>query len=383
MSVSEFAAELIRWPSPSGQEQKVAQAIAEKMHYLGYDRVWIDQNGSVIGEIVGALPGPTILFDGHIDTVPVDNPGEWSIDPFGGEIRDGKLFGRGASDMKGAVAAMVYGAAELILRKAQWGGRVLVAGVVMEEIFEGVCLGDIIDDVRPDFVIIGEASELRLNVGQRGRAEISLETFGKSCHSSNPDKGENAVYRMVPLVSTLEKMPYPEHPQLGAGITVLTDIISQPYPGASVVPKRCAATLDRRLLVGETQESVLELLRTALVGQNPDIPFEVKVVEGELHTYTGRKLVARRFFPGWLFDKESEFIKKALEGLYAIGISPEVGTYSFCTDGSCSAGERNIPTLGYGPSQESLAHVVDEWISLDDLQKAVRGYAAIADALLR
>lgn len=380
MSVSEFAAELIRRPSPSGQEQKVAQAISERMHYLGFDRVWIDQNGSVLGEIIGGKPGPTVLFDGHIDTVPVDNPSSWTVDPYGGEILDGKLYGRGATDMKGSVAAMVYGAAELIHSKSQWGGRVIIAGVVMEEIFEGVSLGNIIDEVHPDYVIIGEASELRLNIGQRGRAEIALETSGISCHSANPDKGDNAVYHMAPLVSALQRMTHPKHPQLGDGITVLTDIISQPYPGASVVPNRCRATLDRRLLVGETQESVLERLRTAL---GDDTPFTLQIVNGELKTYTGRKVMARRFFPAWLFDQDAEFVQKAFQALEKIHGTPDIGIYSFCTDGSCSAGERKIPTLGYGPSKESLAHVVDEWVSVDELEKAVQGYAAIARSLLR
>lgn len=379
MSVSEFAAELIRRPSPSGQEQKVAQTIFEKMNYLGFDRVWIDQNGSVLGEIIGEKPGPTVLFDGHIDTIPVDNPSCWTVDPYGGQILDGKLYGRGASDMKGAVAAMVYGAAALTQSKSQWGGRVIVAGVVMEEIFEGVCLGDIIDEVHPDYVIIGEASEFRLNIGQRGRAEIALETYGISCHSSNPNKGDNAVYHMAPLVSALQQMTHPKHTQLGDGITVLTDIISQPYPGASVVPNRCRATLDRRLLVGETQESILERLRTVL---GNDTTFTLQIVNGELKTYTGRKVMARRFFPAWLFDQDEEFVQKALQALEKINGTTGIGIYSFCTDGSCSAGERKIPTLGYGPSKESLAHVVDEWVSIDELEKAVQGYTAIAKSVL-
>lgn len=382
MGVEEFAAELLRLPSVSGQEEKVAQAISERMHLLGYDRVWIDRNGSIIGEITGALPGPTILLDGHIDTVPVDNAAEWTVDPFGGEIHQGKLYGRGASDMKGAVAAMIYGAARLIPRKSEWGGRVLVAGVVMEEIFEGVCLGDIIDEIHPDVVIIGEASELRLNIGQRGRAEISLETFGKSCHSSNPEKGVNAVYHMVPFIDTLRKMPHPEHPQLGKGITVLTDIISHPHPGASVIPHHCVATLDRRLLVGETPESVIELLRETLAKDNADIPLKIDIAQGSLRTYTGRELIARRFFPGWLYDDDKDFVRKALAGLHSVGFKPETGTYSFCTDGSCSAGERGLPTLGFGPSKESLAHVVDEWVYTTELEQAVEGYAAIASSLL-
>ena len=112
--------------------------------------------------------------------------------------------------------------------------------------------------------MIGEASGLDLKVGQRGRAEIVLESLGRSCHSANPEKGVNAVYKIGKAISCLQQVPAPTHPVLGKGILELTDIKSSPYPGASVVPDYCRATYDRRLLTGETKESVLAPLKKAL-----------------------------------------------------------------------------------------------------------------------
>jgi acetylornithine deacetylase/succinyl-diaminopimelate desuccinylase-like protein len=129
-------------------------------------------------------------------------------------------------------------------------GEIYVAGVVYEELYEGVSARKISEFVRPDYVIIGEASDLNLKIGQRGRAEIVLETVGKPAHSANPEKGVNAVKKMMKLLAALEDYVPGEQEGLGKGILELTDIISTPYPGASVVPERCTATLDRRLLVG-------------------------------------------------------------------------------------------------------------------------------------
>lgn len=218
----------------------------------------MDAYGSVTGIINGKRPGPTIVFDGHIDTVPVPDPSAWQHEPYGAERVDGRIYGRGASDMKGAVAAMACAAAGFAgATKRDFGGRLCVAGVVHEECFEGVAASLISERLKPDYVIIGEASECNLKIGQRGRAEITVETFGVPAHSANPEKGVNAVLMMMEAARSFARITPPEHPVLGKGVSVLTDIISTPYPGASVVPSGCRATYDRRLLTGETRESVM------------------------------------------------------------------------------------------------------------------------------
>lgn len=243
----DLCSRLIQAKSYSGEEREVVGVIEREMRRLGYDEVTVDEYGNVIGCLRGRRPGPRVLLDGHIDTVPVQEPERWSFDPFGGEIRDDRVCGRGASDMKGAVAAMICAAAAYAQEcDHDFPGEIYVAGVVYEELYEGVSARRISQFVHPDYVIIGEASNLNLKIGQRGRAEIVLETIGKPAHSANPEKGVNAVKKMMKLLAALEDYVPEEQPELGKGIMELTDIISAPYPGASVVPERCIATLDRR-----------------------------------------------------------------------------------------------------------------------------------------
>ena len=374
---------LIRAKSYSGEEMQVAQVVKTAMEALGYDSVTMDAYGNVIGCIKGNRPGPKVLLDGHIDTVPVQEPERWSFDPFGGEIREDRVCGRGASDMKGAVAAMICGAA-YYAQNRDFAGEIYVAGVVYEELYEGVSACLISKAVEPDYVIIGEATNLALKIGQRGRGEIVLETIGKPAHSANPEKGINAVKKMMKLVAALEDIVPDEQPNLGKGIMELTDIISAPFPGASVVPERCIATLDRRLLVGDTKDSVLDPIRRRIeLLSSRDPQFHAKVYfrsETKL-CYTGNEIFAERFFPAWEYSREAEFVQASNKALQTIGQTPELTYYSFCTNGSHYAGEQGIKTIGYGPSFENLAHTVDEYVLIEQLEKSAEGYAAIISGL--
>lgn len=377
---------LIRAQSYSGQEADVARVVADAMRELGYDAVTVDEYGNVIGCLRGSRPGAKVLLDGHIDTVPVKEPERWSFDPFGGEIREDRVCGRGASDMKGAVASMICAAAYYAdACKRDFPGEIYVAGVVYEELYEGVSARKISEFVQPDYVIIGEASNLNLKIGQRGRAEIVLETIGKPAHSANPEKGVNAVKKMMKLLSALEDLVPQEQDGLGKGIMELTDIVSAPYPGASVVPERCIATLDRRLLVGEMPESVLEPLREAidaLHAQDPDFCAKAYLRAETKTCYTGSEIYAERFFPAWLFCRDDDFVRNSYDALCAAGLNPTVTNYSFCTNGSHYAGEKGIRTIGFGPSLESLAHTVDEYVLTEQLSRSADGYAALLEALL-
>ncbi|WP_419787059.1 YgeY family selenium metabolism-linked hydrolase [Pseudodesulfovibrio sp.] len=379
--------ELVSLPSLSGEEERVAETLAAAMKANGFDRVDVDRYGNVVGRIKGNKPGPCILFDGHMDTVPVPDPSAWTQNPFGGDIVDGKVYGRGTSDMKGALAAMVAAASWFKAEsKGKFAGEICVAGVVHEEIFEGIAAREISEKIKPDYVIIGEASELNLKIGQRGRAEIVVETIGVPAHSANPDKGVNAVHMMTELTRAIEQVETPEQDILGKGICVLTDIKSTPYPGASVVPSGCRVTYDRRLLVGETPESVLAPINAIIDRLSAEIPnFKAKAyfAKGKEKCYTGVHIQGERFFPGWLYDKEEAFVADTMAGLKQAGLAPEYSHYSFCTNGSHYAGEAGIKTMGFGPSRENLAHTIDEYVEVDQLHQATNGYRAIIDALLQ
>ena len=385
--VVELCRKLIMKQSYSGQEDGVAGALEEALKELGFDSVNVDKYGNVIGCIKGKRPGKKLLFDGHIDTVPVTDETEWKYPPFAAEIHDGKIYGRGTSDMKGAVAAFVSAAANFAQdTDRDFAGELYVAGVVHEECFEGVAAREISKAVCPDYVVIGEASTLNLKVGQRGRGEIVVETFGKPCHSANPEKGINAVYKMAKVIEAIRTLEPTHHPVLGDGILELTDIKSAPYPGASVVPEYCRATYDRRLLVGETKESVLEPLQKLmdqLMAEDPQLKVKVSYAVGEEQCYTGNKIQGERFFPGWLYDENEAFVQDVTKALGDMGYTPSITQYNFCTNGSHYAGEAGIKTFGLGPSQENLAHTVNEYIEIDQLTKVTDCYYGVMKALLK
>lgn len=382
-----FCQSLIQSKGYSGGEQDVAEKIKIYCEANGFDEIHIDKYGNIIGCIKGNRPGKKLLFDGHIDTVPVSDASKWSHDPFAAEIVDGKMYGRGTSDMKGAVSAFITAAkffAEDV--KKDFAGEIYIAGVVHEECFEGIAAREISAFVKPDYVIIGEASQLNVKIGQRGRGEIVVETFGKPAHSANPEKGMNAVYKMSKVIDAIRTLEPTSHPVLGKGILELTDIKSAPYPGASVVPEYCRATYDRRLLVNETKASVLapiqELMDT-LMKEDPELKVKVSYAIGKEQCYTGNMIEGERFFPGWLYDEGEAFVQDVIKELKEMGYTPEITQYNFCTNGSHYAGEAGIKTLGLGPSLENLAHTVDEYIEIDQLQKVCECYYGVMKALLK
>ena len=344
---------LVACPSLSGQEQGVADILKEYLAQNGFSTLEIDRYGDLVAGVAGARPGVRLLFDGHMDTVPADNAGDWTTPPFVPVIRDGKYLRERGRD---------------------FAGELWFAGVVQEECFEGVCAKEVAKRVRPDLVLIGEASEGNLKLSQR-----------VPCHSANPEKGVNAAAHMCALINEILKLPPTKDPRMvGDGILVLTDIKSDPYPGASVVPHYCRATFDRRLLVGETRESVLAPIQAIIDRQkklDPTLNARVSYPMGSAVCATGETVEAERFFAPWWFapDERTLRVKAAME---ARGLTPEITGYSFCTNGSYYAGEAGIPTFGFGPSRENLAHTVDEHIALTDLYDAVDGYLAILHSIL-
>lgn len=374
-----FTRELVRRQGLSGAERDVTERIQAEMRALDFDVVRTDKNGTVIGIIEGRAAGPTLLLDAHCDTVGVAPGTSWKHDPFAAEVHDGIIYGRGTADMKGALAAMIYAAGSI--DRARLSGRIVVTATVMEEVMEGYSLGTVIEEeIVPDFVVVGEATDFNLNRGGRGRAEIHLETIGVPAHSSSPEVGHNAVLDMLEVVHAIEQMDLPSHPLMGPAIMALTDIISDPYPGYSVIPSRCKVTYDRRLVPDETPEDVVGAITALPAAQGIDL--NVTIAQGEHEAYTGEMIRGPKFFPAWIFDEAHPFVQDAYRGLRSAGLSPDIGAYRFCTNGAYSAGRAGIPTVGFGPAAESDAHVVDEHLAIEDLVRAAQGYLGIVEAVL-
>lgn len=377
---------LIAARSYSGEENKAADLVAGALKDAGFTHIGTDACGSVTAFAEGRQPGRTLLFDSHLDTVPVPDKSLWSIDPFKPVVKNGRLYGRGASDMKSAIGCFIVAAKAFLKEQGNdFSGVLAFSGTVMEERFEGIAARAVSKALKPDLVMIGEASDCNIKIAQRGRAEIRLEVFGRPAHTSNPEKGINAVYEAMEVIRAMQKLRPPVHPFMGKGILELTDILSRPYPGASVVPEYCCATFDRRLLAGETPESVLapiERLLKEMKKKDRNLNAAVSFTEGSDVCWTGKKISCTRFFPGWMGDAKAPFVTEIRSALAHAGLNAQLTRYDFCTNGSHYAGEAGIPAFGFGPSSESLAHTADEYVPVDQLEKAVVGYHAILGALL-
>ena len=375
-----FLRDIIAIPSESTREKAVVARIASEMESLGYDDVFTDDFGSVVGRIGS---GPIkILYDSHIDTVGIGDPEAWDYNPYEGKLEGTRLFGRGASDNKGATAAMVHGAA--LFPASDLGDRVTlyVVGTVQEEDCDGLALFHLIDSgtVTPDFVVLGECTGLDIYRGHRGRMEISVTVGGKACHASAPDRGDNALYKMSRLLLEIEKLNerLADDDFLGRGTVAATglEVVSG---SLNTVPDRTVCYLDRRLTVGEDAESSVAELE-ALPGAEHA---EVEVLEYDRGSYTGKVLPMRKYYPTWVLPENHILVRAGVEGAEkARGVKPDVGRWVFSTNGVASMGLLGIPTIGFGPSEEKYAHTTEDSVPLEHIEKSISFYRDFPGVLL-
>ncbi len=373
-----LAVGLARTPSVSGHEEEAVKLAASAMRSAGFDTVHIDGSGNAVGAI-GPPDGRTIMIDGHIDSIPLHSQSRWTVDPFGGEVRDGVLYGLGICDQKASIASAIWGvaAAAPVLRQ-----RVVVVASVCEEEMEGGALAEPIDTVQPDFFVTSEPNDTRLCVGQRGRAKVQVQVTGRACHAGHAAVGLNAAHAMAALIGEVARLPRPAHPRLGVRDLNCIDVLSDPYPSVSTIPGRVTARFDCRFLPGESPASILQLLTAAAEeawsgwGEQPHL--EVSLVEAVFRTWTGEQFSLPEYAAAWWTPEDSPLVSGAIRALESVGLQSTPTHYSFCTNGSYAAGICNIPTIGFGVGVESMAHQVDEHVTLDSLRRGAQGYAALA-----
>jgi putative selenium metabolism hydrolase len=382
-ALARFLQDLVRIPSLSAQEEAVAIRLADEMRKVGFADVWTDRIGNVIGRI-GAGSGPKLLFDGHMDTVDVGDPARWSVPPYDAVIRDGVLYGRGACDMKGGLAAMVYAAKSLLDSGIELKGDLYVAGVVQEEPFEGRAVQALIEEegLRPDFVVLGEPSNLQVKLGHRGRVEIRVEVQGKAAHASTPELGDNAIHNAARLIFGIELLAprLATDPFLGQGTIAVTEIESE-AASRNAIPDCCIFYIDRRLTLGETERKALAEVQNIV--NTEEVDARVEITEQRAMSYSGYGFRARSSFPAWVLPEDSHLVQATVRSVRdALGYRPRLGRWGFSTDGTYTAGVANIPTIGFGPGEERYAHTQDEQIRLNDVVDAARVYARLAVELL-
>jgi putative selenium metabolism hydrolase len=378
--VTRFLADLIERPSLSRDENAVVQRIGEEMKAAGFDDVVVDGFGSVIGRIGD---GPVhIVFDSHIDVVNTGDPSLWRTEPFTATIENGVLYGRGASDNKAAIASMVHGGG-LLRRLGIDTSRftLWVVGTVQEEDCDGLALEYLLTNTIPkaEIVVLGEATNLQVYRGHRGRAEFALHTTGRAAHASAPERGVNAIYRMAPIVEQIEGLNerLASDPFLGKGTVVVSKIDAQ-TPSLNAVPDGCTIYLDRRLTIGESVESARAEVEALPAVQEGAATVELLTYEGR--AYTGLTLSTDKYFPTWVTPEDHHGVRAAVEtSERALGMTPQIGRWVFSTNGVSSAGKLEIPTIGFGPANEVYAHSVDDQCPVDHLPLAAAWYAAFPE----
>ncbi len=342
---------------------------------LGFDEAFVDEAGNAIG-VFRRGQGPTIMLNGHIDTVPVGDETLWPHPPLAGVVADGRLWGRGASDMKSSLAAMTVAAAEAVEQGFQ--GTLMVAGVVQEEI-GGLGARWLSEHQPTDIVILGEPSKLQFKLGHRGRIEIDVHLPGAIAHAAKAELGENALYRAAHFLTKLETLELPEGGPLGRSTATPTRLRSFPQDGANVVPGEAVITIDYRNVPSDSMEAVLERLGA--------LDPQAKLVVTEEHAASENGEVVRTFprmNPAYLAPGENAWVSKAREVLREVlphyEIPFEEGTWWFATDAPYLASQGAV-VIGLGPGEEELAHTTNESIRVDMLEKATGIYRDLCLAL--
>lgn len=372
----DFSRRLIQTPSLPGMEDRVAALIRQEMESLGYDDVTIDVAGNVIGKVQGS-GGPTLMLNAHMDHVDPGDPARWPVDPYGGEIRNGAIWGRGAVDVKGPLAAQIYGVALLRQAGLTPPGDVYVTAVVMEEV-GGIGTQALLQHLRTDFAVVGEPSGLQVARGHRGRVELVARVQGRAAHASQPALGINPHYDLARFLLALETLDLPTDPDFGAS-SVAPTLYFTDQASPNVIPGEAWVHLDWRNIPGEAPTAVRDRLQDVLSAslQSGSQGFVV-IPEQTFETYTGYTFTAPAVFPSFALPPEHPLITTACQLLsQALQREVSVTVWQFATDGGHLM-EAGIPTIGFAPGHENLAHTAHEHLTIDELLAACLGYAELA-----
>jgi putative selenium metabolism hydrolase len=384
--ILQFLRDICAIPSMDGQLKDVGECIQAKMQKLNFDEARFDKMGNTIGRIGN---GPkTIVFDSHIDTVGVGDPGEWDWDPFKGKIEDGRLYARGACDEKGSTPGMIYGLAFARDLGLLDGYTAYYFGN-MEEWCDGIAPNAFVEadpQVRPDFVVIGEPTKMQIYRGHKGRIELKITAHGRSAHAASHYLGDNAVYKMMAIITQIRELDrrmrfgMGSHPVQGFPSIAVTDVSAR-TASINAVPDQFTIYIDRRITLNEPREEVIDTIR----GLIPDyLQDEIHVEElfYDAPSYTGFVFPVSKFYPPWLLEETHPLTQAGQNTIQALwGEKRQLGTWDFSTNGTYWAGKAEIPSIGFGPGDEKTAHMRDENVPLDEVVKATEFYALLPSML--
>ena len=377
-SMLQFFREIVAIPSMEGNIGKVGKRVAKEMHSLGFDEVRFDKMGNVIGCIGDG--SQTMVYDSHIDTVGIGSRDSWKWDPFEGKVENGMLYARGACDEKGSTPGMVYGMA--IARDCGLldGWKIWYFGN-MEEWCDGIAPNTFVEVdpmIRPDFVVIGEPTNMQVYRGQKGRLEMEIVSKGRSAHAASNHLGDNAIYNLLPIIEAI-KVLEPELGNdefLGNGKITVTDMQVK-TASINAVPDEAIISVDRRMTLGEDREQVFNQVKNLIPDEYKDRIFIRELFYDE-PSYTGYVYPVEKYFPAWLMPDDHPLCVAGQQTRKLIGLSDaDTGKWDFSTNGIYWAGKADIPSIGFGPGDEVTAHTVNDSVALDDVVGATEFYALL------
>jgi acetylornithine deacetylase/succinyl-diaminopimelate desuccinylase family protein len=368
----ELLRSLIKIRSVTGEEGEIAAFITQWFKTAGFENIEMDEMGNVICRIPGDGKGLALLYNGHMDTVPVGEEFLWEVDPFGAEILEDRIIGRGACDMKGSIAAMMMAVCALKEAGIQLKGNLTLTMVVEEEKGLQEATRFTIESLSayPDIALVGEATNYNVSLGSRGGIAVEVSVMGKTAHAANPSEGINAILKMNKVIDAIQRMKLPSQEFLGPTTQAITNITCSPAQ-LNVVPDLCTISIDRRIVVGDNVQSTKKEFQKVID--------RLKAKDPELNA----KMEARmRGLPTFLNDKEP--VVKMLQGCVdrVMGRRPQLSSYRFGTDASYLGAVAKIPTVGFGPGDERNAHTPNEFVKIDDLIIASKVYALFVLRLL-
>ncbi|MGD2142782.1 MAG: M20 family metallopeptidase [Candidatus Bathyarchaeota archaeon] len=373
--------ELIKTPSenPPGNERAVSRLVSERLESLGFEVKVVKSKPNrvnTLGTLKGMGGGRGFLFNGHYDTVPIGDLDFWSVDPFGGNVKEGKIWGRGSGDMKGAIASAIIAAKTLIEVGVRLKGDFMIHGVADEETFgrygtRFLAEKGYIDPRVVDMAVVGEGSVkdgvIHARTAVRGRVLVNILVKGKSAHSSRPQDGINAVLKMGKVLLAIDEhaFRFPPHPLLPAP-TIAPGTVINGGTKDNVIPELCEAICDVRIVPGMTVEGVLEEVREVVKGlieRDPELDVEVT---SPLNKPPSEIPSSHELF---------KIADRSVKATVGYGLNP-VGT-SGSNDTSWLTTISKIPAMAFGPGGGN-AHGADEWASIEMLVNFAKIYGLMA-----
>ncbi len=367
-----FAQRLIRTPSMPGEEAPLAELVIDELRALNYDQVWSDAAGNVFGRVFGRERSlPALVLNTHLDHVDPGDPALWPTPPFAADIRDGRLIGRGACDIKGPLAVQVYSAAALLRAGERPRRDVVFCGVTEEEVGGAGAIYWVENlDYPVELVVLGEPSSNTLALGHRGIVQFWLTFHGRSAHASAPERSLNPNYALAAFLTRLETAG----DQLGVHAILGPTSISPTIMQVDTTSGNVTPAWSRVLLDIRTATESVDSLRA----------FIERLAEESDHLKGGYSLGGDNgwmpksvsnssdIINGFYTPPDSPLVARARAALgRGMGRLPELTRYRFATDGRHIA-LHGIPVLGFAPGEEEMAHTAGESIALDQMVEALR-----------